>query len=98
MADSRAGVLNQEWMQGVSLCQIVMQLERFLIPQALQMLCRLFCVANVNTEFKTSNEIEIRSNWEEEDGNMFNTSQRGNLIFFTTKIAFVESRSTLKIG
>lgn len=46
------------------------------------MLCHLFCVANANTGFKTSNEIEIRSTREEEDGNIFKALERGNLIFF----------------
>lgn len=59
-----------------------MQLEKFLITQAVQMLHHLICVANVNIGFKTSNEIESRSIWEEEDGNIFNISERGNLIFF----------------
>lgn len=45
------------------------------------MLCRLSCVANVSTGFKASNETEIRSTWEEEDWNIFNISERGNLIF-----------------
>lgn len=62
-------------------CQTVMQIERFLITQALQMLCHLFCVADVNTGLKTCIEIEIRSTQEEEDGNTFNTSERGDLIF-----------------
>lgn len=76
-----------------------MQLKRFLTPQAVQMLRHLVCVANVNIGFKTSNETE-RSIWEEEDGNIFNISERDILggFFFLIKVALVKSRSTLKIG
>lgn len=83
-----------------------MQLERFPIPEAMEMLHHLVCVANVNTGFRISNEIE-RSTWEKENGNIFNISERGNLILLLhsiiiyyviiINIALVKSRSILKI-